>query len=55
MPRLRRDAPPNGSSGSSCRWEGSIAGWVFKTGQPAVVDNVRQDERHYSQVDSSDL
>jgi len=31
--------------------KGSIAGWVFKTGQPAVVDNVRQDERHYSQVD----
>jgi signal transduction histidine kinase len=31
--------------------EGSIAGWVFKTGQPAVVDNVRQDARHYSQVD----
>ena len=31
--------------------EGSIAGWVFRTGQPAVVDNVRQDERHYSQVD----
>lgn len=32
--------------------EGSIAGWVFKTGQPAAVDNVRQDERHYSQVDA---
>jgi signal transduction histidine kinase len=32
--------------------EGSIAGWVFKTGQPAVVDNVQQDERHYRQVDA---
>jgi signal transduction histidine kinase len=31
--------------------EGSIAGWVFRTGRPAVVDNVRLDERHYSQVD----
>lgn len=31
--------------------KGSIAGWVFKTGQPAVVDNVRQDDRHYRQVD----
>jgi signal transduction histidine kinase len=32
--------------------EGSIAGWVFKTGEPAVVDNVRQDDRHYSKVDA---
>jgi signal transduction histidine kinase len=31
--------------------QGSIAGWVFKTGQPAMVDNVRQDRRHYRQVD----
>jgi signal transduction histidine kinase len=32
--------------------EGSIAGWVFKTGEPAVVDNVSQDDRHYHQVDA---
>jgi signal transduction histidine kinase len=32
--------------------EGSIAGWVFRTGQVAVVNNVQHDERHYSQVDS---
>ena len=31
--------------------EGSIAGWVLRHGEPAVVDNVRQDERHYHQVD----
>jgi signal transduction histidine kinase len=32
--------------------DGSIAGWVVKTGEVAVVDDVRQDERHYGKTDS---
>jgi signal transduction histidine kinase len=31
--------------------EGSIAGWVIKTGQPAVVNDVQHDSRHYNQAD----
>ncbi len=33
--------------------EGSIAGWIVTHGQPLIVDNVRQDARHYSQVDNA--
>ena len=31
--------------------EGSIAGWVARTGQPLVVRDVSKDARHYRQVD----
>ncbi len=31
--------------------EGSIAGTIFKTGQPLIVENVAQDSRHYQGVD----
>jgi signal transduction histidine kinase len=33
--------------------EGSIAGWIVTHEQPLIVDNVRQDSRHYSQVDNA--
>lgn len=31
--------------------DGSIAGWVFKNAQTAVVQDVRSDERHFSKLD----
>jgi signal transduction histidine kinase len=31
--------------------QGSIAGWVARTGQPLVVQDVSKDERHYRRVD----
>jgi signal transduction histidine kinase len=31
--------------------DGSIAGWVVRTGEPAVVNDARQDERHYERTD----
>ena len=31
--------------------DGSIAGWVVKAGQPAIVNDVRNDPRHYGQAD----
>ncbi len=33
--------------------EGSIAGAIYRTGEPAIVDDVRDDSRHYSGVDHS--
>jgi len=33
--------------------EGSIAGAIYRTGEPAIVDDVRDDSRHYSGVDRS--
>lgn len=33
--------------------EGSIAGSIYSTGQPAIVDDVRDDTRHYTGVDQS--
>ncbi len=32
--------------------DGSIAGWVVKTGEPAVVNDVKSDVRHYGQADA---
>ena len=31
--------------------DGSIAGWVVRTGNPLSVDDVRSDERHYEKTD----
>jgi signal transduction histidine kinase len=31
--------------------EGSVAGWVVKTGAPAVVNDVQSDDRHYPRTD----
>ena len=31
--------------------DGSIAGWVVRTGNPSAVDDVRGDERHYDKTD----
>jgi signal transduction histidine kinase len=31
--------------------DGSIAGWVVRTGEPAVVNDARRDERHYERTD----
>jgi len=32
--------------------DGSIAGWVVKTGEPAMVNDVKSDARHYGQADA---
>jgi signal transduction histidine kinase len=32
--------------------DGSIAGWVVKTGEPAIVNDVKSDARHYGQADA---
>ena len=29
----------------------SIAGWIIKSGEPIVIYNLREDERHYSEID----
>jgi signal transduction histidine kinase len=31
--------------------EGSIAGWIVKSGEPLVIYNIQKDERHFSDVD----
>lgn len=31
--------------------DGSIAGWVVRTGEPAVVNDARRDKRHYERTD----
>lgn len=31
--------------------DGSIAGWIIKSGEPIVIYNLREDERHYSEID----
>jgi len=33
--------------------DGSIAGWVVRTGDPAIVNDVQSDERHYDKTDDA--
>lgn len=38
--------------GTTIPWDKGIAGAVFQSGEPMVVGDVKQDERHFSQIDS---
>ncbi|MDX1521710.1 MAG: GAF domain-containing protein, partial [Anaerolineae bacterium] len=31
--------------------EGSVAGWVIKSGEPITIYDIQQDDRHFSEVD----
>jgi len=39
--------------GTAIPWDKGIAGSVFQTGQPAVINEVKKDNRHYSGVDAT--
>lgn len=38
-------------TGTAIPWDVGIAGAVFSSGEPVVVDNVKQDKRHFSGID----
>lgn len=39
--------------GTAIPWDKGIAGSVFRTGKPAVINEVKKDTRHYSGVDAT--
>ena len=39
--------------GTAIPWDKGIAGSVFQTGKPAVINEVKKDSRHYSGVDAT--
>ena len=39
--------------GTAIPWDKGIAGSVFQTGKPAVINEVKKDARHYSDVDAT--
>jgi signal transduction protein with GAF and PtsI domain len=43
--------PP--SIGMTIPWDKGIAGAVFQSGEPMVIGDVKQDQRHYAQIDAS--
>lgn len=39
--------------GTTIPWDKGIAGAVFQSGEPMVIGDVKQDERHYAKIDAS--
>jgi len=39
--------------GTTIPWDKGIAGAVFHSGEPMVIGDVKQDERHYAKIDAS--
>lgn len=39
-------------NGTAMPWDKGIAGWVFRTSKPMVIDHVRRDRRHYGEIDA---
>ncbi len=50
---FRQSLGPNPVSlGTTIPWDKGIAGAVFQSGEPMVIGDVKQDERHFAEIDS---